>query len=61
MSTSDLNHTHQGVGDVGDIRSPAMTVKNGELKLDGELLQRKNYPLLWKWAEENQLVVSVAQ
>ena len=43
---------------VGDIRFPAMTVKPGELKLNGALLKRQDYPVLWSWANENFLVVS---
>ena len=58
IGASDVNHTHQGVGDIGDIRFPAMTVKSCELKLDGSLISRTNYSALWKWAEENQLVAS---
>lgn len=45
-------------GNVGDIRFPAMTVKPGELKLNGAFLQRQDYPLLWTWASENALVIS---
>lgn len=48
-------------GNVGDIRFPAMTVKPGELKLNGALLQRQDYPLLWSWACENYLVISEAE
>ena len=58
VGASDLNHTHDGVGDIGDIRFPAMTVKSCELKLDGSLVSRGNYSALWNWAERNQLVVS---
>ena len=45
-------------GTVGDIRFPAMTVKDGELKLNGAELDRVDYPGLWKWAQENNLIVS---
>lgn len=61
VGASDLNHSHQGMGDIGDIRFPAMTVKSCELKLDGSLISRTNYSALWKWAEENQLVVSESE
>lgn len=47
-------------GTVGDIRFPAMSVKDGELKLNGAELDRADYPALWKWAQENNLIVSEA-
>lgn len=47
-------------GTVGDIRFPAMTVKDGELKLNGAELDRVDYPALWKWAQEHNLIVAEA-
>lgn len=46
------------MGSVGDIRFPALTVKQGELKMNGAELFRDEYPYLWSWALENQLLVS---
>ena len=45
-------------GSVGDIRFPAMTVKPGEIKLNGALLLRASYPALWAWAQSNSLVAT---
>ncbi len=49
------------IGNVGDIRFPAMTVKEGELKLNGAMLLRESYPALWHWANSNKLVASEAE
>ena len=49
------------IGNVGDIRFPAMTVKEGELKLNGAVLLRESYPALWHWAASNKLVASEAE
>jgi hypothetical protein len=49
------------VGNVGDIRFPAMSVKENELKLNGAELSRTAYATLWEWANVNNLVVSDAE
>ena len=48
------------INTVGDIRFPAMTVKQGEVKLNGALLLRASYPALWAWAQSNNLVATEA-
>ena len=42
----------------GDIRFPAMSVRDGEIRLAGQLVNRADYPRLVKFAISNNLIVS---